>query len=102
MANLALRATNAIGSPVGLVPLQTAQIVGGSLNLVAGLGSAGVSIVRTKQYMTKANETIFKPKGLHAQICKTEKMLDRIGLANKAAVFLAVPPQTHANQQSQT
>ncbi|KAJ5489408.1 hypothetical protein N7539_004298 [Penicillium diatomitis] len=80
MANPFLEATNTIGSLVGMVPLHTAQIVGTSLSVVAGLGTAGVAIVRTKKYMTWANEVIFKPKGLLAQLCKTEKMLGQIGM----------------------
>ncbi|KAF3386551.1 hypothetical protein F1880_001405 [Penicillium rolfsii] len=87
MVNPAMQVTNTIGSIVGLVPLQSTQIIGASLNLAAGIGSAGISIVRTKRYMKKANETIFKPKGLHAQICKTEKMLGQIGWGFDTAVF---------------
>ncbi|CAI7640864.1 unnamed protein product [Penicillium glandicola] len=87
LANPALQATNAVGNLVGLVPLQSTQLVGGGINLIAGLGSAGVSKVRTQQYMETANATIFKPKGLHAQICKTEKMLERVGLVNEAGLF---------------
>jgi chromosome segregation ATPase len=87
MANPALQVTDAIGTIVGFVPLQTTQIVGASLNVAAGIGTAGVSIVRTKRYMKKANETIFKPKGLHAQICKTEQMLTQIGKEGDTVVF---------------
>ncbi|OKP01320.1 hypothetical protein PENSUB_7310 [Penicillium subrubescens] len=87
MANPALKVTDAIGTIVGFVPLQTTQIVGASLNVAAGIGTAGVSIVRTNRYMKKANETIFKPKGLHAQICKTERMLTQIGMEGDTVVF---------------
>ncbi|KAJ5370293.1 uncharacterized protein N7496_006385 [Penicillium cataractarum] len=87
MANPALQVTNTIGTIVSFVPLQTAQIVGASLNVAAGLGTAGVSMVRTKRYMKQANETIFKPRGLHAQICKTDKMLSQMGMAGDTAVF---------------
>ncbi|KAJ5160495.1 uncharacterized protein N7482_007499 [Penicillium canariense] len=87
MANPTFQVTNHIGDILGFVPLQTTQIVGASINLAAGLGAAGVSIVRTKQYMKKANERIFKPKGLHAQICKTGKMLGQVGMANDTVIF---------------
>jgi hypothetical protein len=87
MANPALQVTDAIGTIVGFVPLQTTQIISTSLNVAAGIGTAGVSIVRTKRYMKKANETIFKPKGLHAQICKTEQMLTQTGMAGDTVVF---------------
>jgi hypothetical protein len=71
----------------GLCSLQTTQIVGASLNVAAGIGTAGVSIVRTKRYMKKANETVFMPKGLHAQICKTEQMHTQIGMEGYSVVF---------------
>lgn len=87
LANPALQVTNTIGTIVSFVPLQSTQILGASLNAAAGLGTAGVSIVRTKRYMAKANETIFGPRGLHAQICKTEKMLAQIGMAGESPVF---------------
>lgn len=87
LGNPALQATNAVGSIVGLVPLGTAQMVGAGLNAGAGLATAGVSIARTKSYMKAANEKIFKPKGLHVQISKTDKMLSQIGMPNDGAVF---------------
>jgi hypothetical protein len=87
LANPALQAAGAIGSIVGFVPLASTQIAGGAINLAAGLSAAGVSFVRTKQFMKRSNETIFKPKGLHAQLCKTDKMLEHIGMANNGAVF---------------
>ncbi|KAJ5527799.1 hypothetical protein N7513_011958 [Penicillium frequentans] len=87
LGNPALQATNAVGSIVGLVPLGTAQLVGAGLNVGAGLATAGVSHARTKSYMKTANERIFKPKGLHVQISKTDKMLSQIGMPNDGAVF---------------
>ncbi|KAJ6103102.1 hypothetical protein N7486_005529 [Penicillium sp. IBT 16267x] len=87
LGNPALQATNTVGTIIGLVPLGTAQMVGLGLNVGAGLATAGVSIARTKSYMKTANETIFKPKGLHVQIRKTDKMLSQIGMPNDSAVF---------------
>lgn len=80
LANPALQATNKIGMLVGFVPLATAQIVGSGLQVAAGLGSAGVSAVRTKQYLKKANEVIFNPKGLLVRVVKTDKMLSLVGV----------------------
>lgn len=80
LANPALQATNKIGMLVSFVPLVTAQIVGTGLQVAAGLGSAGVSAVRTKQYLQKANEVIFNPKGLLVRVVKTDKMLSLIGV----------------------
>ncbi|KAJ5995525.1 hypothetical protein N7481_002502 [Penicillium waksmanii] len=93
LANPALQAVGAVGNIVGFVPLASTQIASGAMSLAAGLGAAGVSFVRTKRFMKRANETIFKPKGLHVQLCKTDKMLNHIGMANHGAVF--------AGQQSQ-
>lgn len=87
MANPVLQATNTLGNIVGFIPLSTAQVVGGSINVASGLGMAATSIIRTKQYMAQANENIFRPKGLHAQICKTEKMLVRTGVRCDGSVF---------------
>lgn len=87
MANPVLQTTSMIGNVVGYVPSATAQIVGSSINLASGLGMAATSIFRTKQYMKKANETILSPRGLHAQICKTGKMLLQTGVRCDASVF---------------
>lgn len=88
MANPVLQATSTIGTIVGFVPLASTQVVGGGLQLAAGLGAAGVSIARTKAYMKRANEDIFKPRGLHAQIVKTEKMLGLVGMAGDCDAFI--------------
>ncbi|KAJ5297881.1 hypothetical protein N7508_008130 [Penicillium antarcticum] len=80
MANPALQATSQVGMVVGFVPLATTQIIGSCLEAAAGLGSAGVSIVRTKQYLKKVNHITFGPRGLCARVVKTEKMLSLIGV----------------------
>lgn len=80
MANPALQATSQIGMIVGFVPLATTQIIGSCVEAAAGLGSAGVSVVRTKQYLKKANQGTFWPRGLFARVVKTEKMLSLVGI----------------------
>jgi hypothetical protein len=80
MANPALRATTEFGMMVGFVPLATTQIIGSSLEAAAGLASAGVSVVRTKQYLKKVNQVTFGPRGFCARVVKTEKMLSLIGV----------------------
>lgn len=47
---------------------------------------AATSILR-KQYMTQANDNILRPRGLHAQICRTEKMLVRTRVRCDVSVF---------------
>ncbi|CAI7654229.1 unnamed protein product [Penicillium crustosum] len=88
LANPALQATNKIAMLVGFVPLATAQIVGSGLQVATSLGSAGVSAVRTKQYLKKANEVIFNPKGLLVRVVKTDKMLSLVGVRD-SRVFSA-------------
>lgn len=100
LGNPALQATNAVGSIIGLVPLGTAQMIGAGLNVGAGVATAGVSITRTKSYMKIANERIFKPKGLHVQISKTDKMLSQIGMPNDGAVFARHPSRGIMNAQT--
>ncbi|KAJ6131116.1 hypothetical protein N7523_001576 [Penicillium sp. IBT 18751x] len=86
-ANPVLQATNTIGNIVGFVPIPSAQIVSSTISLASGLGMAATSILRTKQYMKKANEIIFHPRRLHAQVCKTDKMLLQTGINCDASVF---------------
>ncbi|KAJ5684714.1 uncharacterized protein N7477_001059 [Penicillium maclennaniae] len=86
-ANPVLQATNTTGNIVGFVPIPSAQIVSSTISLASGLGMAATSILRTKQYMKEANEIIFHPRRLHAQVCKTDKMLMQTGINCDALVF---------------
>ncbi|KAL1847495.1 hypothetical protein Plec18167_005119 [Paecilomyces lecythidis] len=87
MANPALQAANQAGNIAGMAPSVIAQIVGVGVNVTAGIGSAVTTKVRTKKYLAKANEEVFGPKGLHVQVCKTEKMLEYVGLSGQDNVF---------------
>ncbi|KAJ5762004.1 uncharacterized protein N7511_005386 [Penicillium nucicola] len=78
MANPALQVTSRAGMVVGFVPLATTQIIGNCVEAAAGLGSAGVSVVRTKQYLKRVNQITFGPRGLCARVVKTEKMLSLV------------------------
>ncbi|KAJ5740843.1 hypothetical protein N7493_000715 [Penicillium malachiteum] len=92
IANPALQAADGIGNLLGFAPSATLQIVGGSMNLAAGLGTVAASKIRTKKYMKKVNAEIFEPKGLHARLCKTDKMLAMAGLPNDKNLFMPTPP----------
>lgn len=94
IANPVLLATSKIGNIVGFVPIPSTQIFGSTISLASGWGMAATSIMRTKQYMQKANEVIFRPKNLHAQICKTEKMLMQTGINCDVSVFAQAQYQT--------
>lgn len=87
MANPALQAANQAGNIAGMAPSMIAQIVGVGVNVAAGIGSSVTTKVRTKKYLAKANEELFNPNGLHVQVCKTEKMLEYIGLSGQENVF---------------
>ncbi|KIM92769.1 hypothetical protein OIDMADRAFT_185037 [Oidiodendron maius Zn] len=83
VANSVLQAASGIAGLVGFIPLHTAQLVSNGVGLAANVGAAGVSHVRTKQYLKYANETLFGPRGLRVQIFKTEKMLEYIRFPKK-------------------
>jgi hypothetical protein len=87
MANPALQAANQAGNIAGMAPSMIAQIVGVGVNVTASIGSAVTTKVRSKKYLAKANEELFNPKGLHVQVCKTEKMLEYVGLSGQDNVF---------------
>ncbi|KAJ5714200.1 uncharacterized protein N7483_011381 [Penicillium malachiteum] len=92
IANPALQAADGIRNLLGFAPSATLQIVGGSMKLAAELGTVAASKIRTKKYMKKANAEIFEPKGLHARLCKTEKMLAMAGLPNDKNLFMPTAP----------
>ena len=58
------------------------------------LGSAGVSVVRVRKYMKKANEETFKPRGLVVRIMSTRKMMGAVGggMEGKGKGKLLLPP----------
>ncbi|KZF24632.1 hypothetical protein L228DRAFT_266952 [Xylona heveae TC161] len=98
------QATNLIGSAIGMVPLHSAQILSGSIGVASGLASAGVSYARTRAYMRASNYRFFGPRGLHATIMNTKKMMLAIGLP-EAEERLQLPPldnldQAQAQQQA--
>lgn len=58
------------GNIVSMVPLHTAQIVGGAVNTAAKIGTVAVSKGRVEAHLREANRDIFGPKGLKAEIAK--------------------------------
>ncbi|KAE9369142.1 hypothetical protein N431DRAFT_345978 [Stipitochalara longipes BDJ] len=68
-----------------------AQAVGGVFQVASVLGSAGVSIVRVRKYMKKANEEIFKRRDLVVKIMSTKKMMDAVGY-REGKGKLTLPP----------
>lgn len=62
------------GNIVSFVPLQTAQIVGSSVNLAASAATIGVSKGRTELCLRAANTALFAPRGLKAEIAKLDAL----------------------------
>lgn len=87
MVNHGLQATNTAGSIVGLVPMGTTRLISAGLHAAAGMSASSTTYKRTEAYMAKSNAEIFSPRGMHAQICKTEKMLGYIGMAGQTDIF---------------
>lgn len=98
MAHPGFKAVTAVGNIMGLVPLHTVQMVSGGVQLAAGPGSAGMSLYKTAQYLRSANERIFSPRGLRAQVCRTEKMLSQTGLLGELGDALVETPDPVADR----
>ncbi|KAJ4423083.1 hypothetical protein N0V82_002212 [Gnomoniopsis sp. IMI 355080] len=62
------------GNIVGFVPLQTAQIVGASVNIAAYMATYGISKGRTETCLRAANRELFAPRGLKAEIAKLDAL----------------------------
>jgi hypothetical protein len=60
------------GSIVGLVPEPTAQIIGASLEASSHLAAYGISKGRSELFLKDANQKLFAPRGLRADIVKLE------------------------------
>ncbi|OAA67765.1 hypothetical protein LEL_10388 [Akanthomyces lecanii RCEF 1005] len=60
------------GNIVSFVPLQTAQIVGGAVNLAATVSTVVVSKGRTEMLLKEANSTLFRAAGLKVQVAKLD------------------------------
>ena len=86
-----------MGKFVGMVPLQTAQIVGGVVDVAAGLTAYGMSKGRSEAFLRQANEELFAPRGLKVDIVKLEVLahvakipiLDASGTVAKGTSLLA-------------
>lgn len=68
------------GDLVGLVPLQTAQIVGNSVSLVASAATYGVSKGRADACLRAANASLFAPRGLRAEFAKLGALASIAGI----------------------
>lgn len=67
-----VRVLGLAGDIVGMVPLATAQIVGGAVKAASVLTSHGMSKGRSELFIKEANRKLFTPRGLKADIVKLE------------------------------
>ena len=92
-----VRALGIAGSIVGMVPLVTAQIVGGAVDVASKLAAHGMSKGRSEMFIREANKKIFAPRGMRVDIVKLEVVarvagipgLGADGKVNKDAKLLA-------------
>ncbi|KAH0828312.1 hypothetical protein AYO21_07307 [Fonsecaea monophora] len=75
-----LTALSLAGNLVGMVPLGTAQIVGGAVNLAAEVSAGVIQHGRTEIELRRANTDIFRPRGLKVEIAKTEALAKLVGM----------------------
>lgn len=97
------------GSIVSMVPLQTTQIIGTSVNAAAGLATFAVSKSRSELCIAKANQELFAPRGLRVELAKLDAVarcarmpiLDSEGKIDKNASILS-PLEDALDQSSMT
>jgi hypothetical protein len=102
-----VRVLGLAGDIVGMVPLATAQIVGGAVKAASILTSHGMSKARSELFIKEANKTLFAPRGLRVDIVKLGvvakvaniPILDASGKVSKDARLLA-PVEVHDNTMS--
>ncbi|KAH8172495.1 hypothetical protein LIA77_06750 [Sarocladium implicatum] len=68
------------GNIVSMVPLHTAQIVGGVVNATATISTVVMSKSAVAMHMRDANAQIFAPRGLKAEVAKLETVAQLTGL----------------------
>lgn len=97
VASPPLRVLGLAGNIVSMVPLATAQIVGGAVNAAATVSQVAMSKSLAAMFIRKANEDTFGPLGLQANIVKLEvvakaagiPILDAAGKIKKGTELLA-------------
>ncbi|GES63216.1 hypothetical protein ATEIFO6365_0014026400 [Aspergillus terreus] len=80
LAHPYLQATSAASSLLGFLPLLETQLVAVGVQVAAEYGSVKVSQLRTQAYMKLANEQLFAPRRLRAQVLTTKVMMEEVGI----------------------
>jgi hypothetical protein len=55
------------------------MIAGASMNMVAGVGTAATTTMRTRRFLETVNREYFAPRGLRASICKNKQLEEKLG-----------------------
>jgi hypothetical protein len=69
-----------VGNVVGMVPLATAQAVGGAINMGAMLAGAAVRMGHTEMLLREANRDLFQPLGLNVKLAKMAAVAQMAGI----------------------
>jgi hypothetical protein len=69
-----------VGNVVGMVPLATAQIVGGAVNMGAMVAGAAVRMGHTEILLREANRDLFQPLGLKVKLAKMSAVAKMAGI----------------------
>ncbi|KAL4969824.1 uncharacterized protein BDV14DRAFT_65091 [Aspergillus stella-maris] len=78
IANPILQATGIAGEVMGYIPML--EIPGVALETVSEVGSEAGSWFRTRAYLKKMNESLFKSRGVKAKICGVKDIARYIGI----------------------
>ncbi|KAF9887257.1 hypothetical protein FE257_010385 [Aspergillus nanangensis] len=90
LAHPYLQATSATSGLIGLAPLLEVQLVSLGVQIAAEYGSIKLSQMRTQAYMKLANEQLFAPRRLRAQVLKTRAMMEEVGIPGEVLELPAV------------
>ena len=77
--NPVFKVADIAGMGVGFVPWHWAQLTGTSIQVVSGLGTAAVSIARTRVFLKEVNAQFFAPRGLKVSIKKDPDVVTLLG-----------------------
>ncbi|CAK1364966.1 hypothetical protein CB0940_08602 [Cercospora beticola] len=78
VAHYAFEAVDLVGFAIGCTGPVEAMLLGAGIEVAAQLSSAATSYYRSKTFLKNFNAELFHPLGLHAEVCNTKEMLEKI------------------------
>ncbi|KAI1081891.1 hypothetical protein F5B20DRAFT_36765 [Whalleya microplaca] len=75
-----LQAIDMAGMVLGLVPNHWAQLASFGVRAAAGVGTAGISVARTKAFLDRVNRDYLNPRGLKVSLKKDDELTALLGL----------------------